>query len=225
MKLGSLKEGGRDGTLIVVSRDLTQAILAWLTAEIGDGNGHLHCETAMIVLGALAGFAAQQAVWAGMAELGTPQHLVFKTVRTRSGETYYLSDLVNEILAGKGEAPTIVSLIAVAAAKAGARTMPDIKGIFRNAMETIGSALFGRPRIPDGHAPRILPRDALTRYWPAAHRLVQGETPPMKARWFALAAGVLLQKMQQSCPPEVAWALMIEAAVPMSIIDPATVPK
>ena len=28
MKLGSLKEGGRDGTLIVVSRDLTKAVRA-----------------------------------------------------------------------------------------------------------------------------------------------------------------------------------------------------
>ena len=28
MKLGSLKEGGRDGTLVVVSRDLTQAVRA-----------------------------------------------------------------------------------------------------------------------------------------------------------------------------------------------------
>ena len=28
MKLGSLKEGGRDGTLVVVSRDLARAVLA-----------------------------------------------------------------------------------------------------------------------------------------------------------------------------------------------------
>ncbi len=28
MKLGSLKEGGRDGTLIVVSRDLSRAVRA-----------------------------------------------------------------------------------------------------------------------------------------------------------------------------------------------------
>ena len=28
MKLGSLKEGGRDGTLIVVSRDLSKAVRA-----------------------------------------------------------------------------------------------------------------------------------------------------------------------------------------------------
>lgn len=208
------------------SRDLTQPILAWLTSEIGDGSGGIHCETAMIVLGALAGFAAQQAVWAGMAELGTPQHLVFRTVRTNSGETFYLSDLVNEMLAGKnGEAPTIVSLVAVAATKAGGRSFPDIKGIFRNSMETIGSALFGRPRIPAGHAPRILPREALTRYWRTAHSLVEGENPPMKARWFALAAGALLQKMQHACPPDIAFALMMEAAVPMSKIDPATVPK
>ena len=33
MKLGSLKEGGRDGTLIVVSRDLTRAVRASGIAE------------------------------------------------------------------------------------------------------------------------------------------------------------------------------------------------
>ena len=36
MKVGSLKEGGRDGTLIVVSRDLTRAVratgIAWVFA-------------------------------------------------------------------------------------------------------------------------------------------------------------------------------------------------
>jgi hypothetical protein len=211
------------------SRDLTRPILDWLTKEIADESGAIHCETAMTVLGALAGFAAQQAVWAGIETLGTPQQLVFNTARTQSGETFYLSDMVNDILAGKsagkGEPPSILAIVAGAAAKAGGRDFPDIKGIFSNAMETMGSQLFGRPRAAAAHMPRILPRDALARYWRAAHGLVEREHPAMQVRWFALAAGSLLIKLQQSCPADIAFALVMEAAVPMSRIDPATVPK
>ena len=217
--------GGPQQPSAVESRDLTRPILDWLTAEIGDESGGIHCETAMTVLGALAGFAAQQAVWAGIAALGTPQQLVFNTIGTKSGETLYLSDLVNEILVSKGEPPSILAIVAGAAAKCGGRDFPDIKGIFSNVSETMGSALFGRPRAPAGHAPRILPRDALTRYWRTAHSFVDRDHPPMKPRWFALAAGSLLIKMQKSCPADISFYLMMEAAVPMSKIDPATVPK
>ena len=34
MKLGSLKEGGRDGTLIVVSRDRSRAVKAFLKRNV-----------------------------------------------------------------------------------------------------------------------------------------------------------------------------------------------
>jgi hypothetical protein len=204
--------------------DLTRPIFDWLTAEIGDGSGGIHCETAMIVLGALAGFAAQQAVWARMAATGTPQQAVFTTVRVKSGETFYLSDQVNDLVAARIEPPSILGIVAGAAAKAGGRDFPDIKGIFSNAAETMGSELFGRPRAPADHAPRILPRDALTRYWHKAHSFVEREHPAMKFRWFAVAAGMLLLKMQESCPPDIAFSLMMEAAVPMSKIDPKTVP-
>jgi hypothetical protein len=206
-------------------RDLTRPILEWLAAEIADESGAVHCETAMTVLGALAGFAAQQAVWAGIAALGTPQHLVFKTRRTKSGETFYLSDMVNEILVGKGETPTVLKVVGAAAAKAGGRDFPDIKDMFLNAAATMGSQLFGRPRAPAGHLPRILPREALTRYWRKAHSFVEREHPAKQPVWFAAAAGSLLIKMQQSCPADIAFALVMEAAVPMSTIDPATVPK
>jgi hypothetical protein len=205
-------------------RDLTVPILDWLTKEIGDDNGGIHCETAMTVLGALAGFAAQQACWAGIAELGTTQQLVFNTVRTKSGETYYLSNMVNDVLAGKDHL-SFLAIVAGAAAKAGGRDFPDIKGIFTNATETMGSALFGRPRAPAGHVPRILPRDAVNRYWRTANGLVEGEHPARKPALFGLAAGSLLIKMHQSCPADIAFSLAMEAAVPMSRIDPATVPK
>jgi hypothetical protein len=205
--------------------DATRPILDWLTKEIGDENGGIHCETAMTVLGALAGFAAQQACWVGAAELGTTQQAVFNTIRTKSGETFYLSNMVNELLANKDQAASVLSIVAGAAAKAGGRDFPDIKGIFTNATETMGSALFGRPRAPAGHLPRILPRDALTRYWRTANRLVEREHHFKKPALFALAAGSLLTKMQQSCPADIAFTLMMEAAVPMSRIDPATVPK
>jgi hypothetical protein len=205
-------------------RDLTVPILDWLTKEIGDESGIIHCETAMTVLGALAGFAAQQACWAGIAELGTAQQLVFNTVRVKSGETYYLSNMVNDVLAGKDHM-SFLATVAGAAAKAGGRDFPDIKGIFTNATETMGSALFGRPRAPAGHVPRILPRDAVNRYWRTANGLVEREHPARRPALFGLAAGSLLIKMHQSCPADIAFSLAMEAAVPMSRIDPATVPK
>ncbi len=189
------------------------------------------CETALTVVGALAGFAAQHGIWEAMVKPGRMAiQEAFVVIETRSGETYFFGDFLNTILASPDPAQLSVWKIVGGAARAmGAEELPDLTPIFKHCAETVGTGSFGLPRLPDGHLPTILPRDAVNRYWPEARRILAGrgaDADPMTwALDVAVAAQQLMLGMKDRIDPLLAAQAVMEAAVPMSRIDPMTVPK
>ena len=188
------------------------------------------CETALTVIGALAGFAAQHGIWEAMVKPGKMAiQEAFVVIETRSGETYFFGDFLNTILAAMDPAQLSVWKIVGAAARAmGAETLPDLTPIFKHCAETVGTGSFGLPRLPDGHVPNILPRDAVNRYWPEARRILASRPDPEPMTWaldVAVAAQQLMLGMKDRIDPLLAAQVVMEAAVPMSRIDPMTVPK
>jgi hypothetical protein len=70
-----------------------------------------------------------------------------------------------------------------------------------------------------------MPREALNRYWAKA-RIIFEQMPA--GQWpmlLAIAAGQLIVAMKEACAPDLACRIFMEAAIPMSKVDPATVPK
>ncbi len=188
------------------------------------------CETALTVVGALAGFAAQQGIWEAMVKPGKMAiQEAFVVIETRSGETYFFGDFLNTILAAMDPAQLSVWKIVGGAARAmGAETVPDLTPIFKHCAETVGTGSFGLPRLPDGHLPAILPREAVNRYWPEARRILASRADPEPMTWaldVAVAAQQLMLGMKDRIDPLLAAQAVMEAAVPMSRIDPMTVPK
>ena len=99
--------------------------MLWLKTERG-----VHAETLLVAIGALAGFAAQNAVWALVKrtgrpvpqfEAGTPQRETgFLCVVTRDGEKFYVGELLNMHLfpeggLGAGHAFSLWGFVAAAA--------------------------------------------------------------------------------------------------------------
>jgi hypothetical protein len=213
---------------------LRDSLLSWLTTARG-----VHVETLMTVVGALAGFAAQQAVWDQLRKAGRPfAKDAFGVAATASGEKFYFGDLLNGYLIPEGARDwTIWGFVAAAAVEAGLpeAELPDYADMFAHVTRTIGTKDFGVPRVPDDHRPHILPKAALEMFWPRAKFILEradGPGPDPKGvaveHWPAVIGLVARQCVLMSkdvLDPALSLRLVMESAIPMSKVDPETVPN
>ena len=150
----------------------------------------------------------------------------FRVVEAPSGETFFSGDTLNGILASmEPKNPSIWKIVAGGTLAAGGEHLPDIGNLFRHCEATAGTSQFGLPRLPDDHLPGILPRAALDRFWPGARLLLALAEPLSWPLHMAHAAQKLMLAMKGSIAPDLAVRIVMEAAVPMSRVDPTTVPN
>ena len=206
--------------------DTPTRIADWLMREIKDQNG-IHCETLLTVIGALAGYAAQQALWEGMVKPGKLAIAqAFKVVETPSGATYFFGDTLDTILVSmEPKHVSVWKIVAGSVLAAGGEHLPNVNDLLRHSAATAGTSAFGLPRLPDDHLPSILPRAAVERFWPGARLLLSLADPLQWPLLMAHAAQKLMLAMKGSIPPDLAVKIVMEAAVPMSRVDPTTVPN
>jgi hypothetical protein len=214
--------------------DLSGGLLTWLQDELRHGR-EIQQEAVLCALGALAGYAAQQAIREALVKpgkLGLDQ--AFVVIETRSGEVFFFGDLLNEIIvakdAGKGGGreqghASIWKIVSDGGYEAGAINLPDVIDMIKHCAATVGREEFGIPRVPDAHMPEILPREAVSRFWPATRRKLAGAEPMGWPLHLAMAAHKLIVDLKDTIRPDIAVQIVMEAAVPMSKIDPVTLPK
>lgn len=198
----------------------------WLTRELRHVDSRN--ETILTAIGALAGFAAQHGIWEAVVKPGRMAlQQAFVVVETRSGEAYFFGDFLNNILATqKPEYLSVWKIVSSTAKSMGASELPDLVPMFKFTAEAVGSPQFGIPNLPEGHTPSMLPRDALTRFWPGALKLLRvGSDPLTCAVDVATAAEQIMLSMKGEIDPSLAARIIMEAAIPMSRVDPLTVPK
>ena len=206
--------------------DIPTRIADWLMRELKDERG-IHCETILTVIGALAGYAAQQALWEGMVKPGKLAITqAFTIVEASSGATYFFGDALDALLASmEPKHLSIWKIVAGGALVSGGDHLPDMGNLLRHCAATAGTSAFGLPRLPDEHLPSILPRAALERFWPGARLFLTLAEPLHWPIHMANAAQKLMHAMKGSIAPDLAVRVVMEAAVPMSRVDPATVPN
>ena len=206
--------------------DTPTRIADWLMRELKDQRG-IHCETLLTVIGALAGYAAQQALWEGMVKPGKLAIAqAFKVVETPSGATYFFGDTLDSLLVSmEPKHVSVWKIVAGSALAAGGDHLPNTNDLLRHSAATAGTSAFGLPRLPDDHLPSILPRAAVERFWPGARLLLSLSDPLQWPLLMAHAAQKLMLAMKGSIAPDLAVKIVMEAAVPMSRVDPTTVPN
>jgi hypothetical protein len=174
-------------------------------------------------VGACGGFAAQVAVWR---ELVLPSNrnpgefLVY--ANTKSKETFFFGEAINQFLFATP--PDRLSFLSVAgAALSSPSELLDIAELAGHVADSLGTEGFGRPRIPPSVDLPELPRDALTRTWGKVARILQTHRP---AEWPAVLGAValnIIDTKRKALAPPVAIRILLEAAVPISKLNPATV--
>jgi hypothetical protein len=206
-----------------------RSIAAVLMAKQIRQAGGIHAETILTEIGALAGFAAQMSIRKGIIE---PQQLdpnaVLVEVVTRNGEKYYFSDLLNWVVfENLTQAPySIWTYVSDVVPQAERALLPEMSDIVSHAARTIGSGRFGVPRLPPEHMPQMAPRIALDEDWRLALREFEGSgrDPPEWPYDLAFAAQWQMLTSRDRLGLPLAAKIVMEAAIPMSKVDPRTVP-
>ena len=227
-------DAGAGRAATAASDDLESAIVAWLSHDLRRGK-QVQYEAVLCALGALAGYAAQQAIREALVKPGKLSlDQAFVVIETRSGEVYFFGDLLNAVIVSEEDAKrggrasghaSIWKIVSDAGYEAGAINLPDVIDMIKHCAATVGSQEFGLPRVPEAHMPEILPRDAVSRLWPEARRRLAGTEPMSWPLHLAMAAHKLIVEVKDALRPDIAVLIVMEAAVPMSKIDPVTLPR
>jgi hypothetical protein len=219
---------------------LTSELVDWLQLELRRGRD-VQQEAVLCALGALAGYAAQQAIREALVKTGKlTLDQAFAVIETRSGEVFFFGELLNAVIVAKDGArissgnsaanggpghASIWKIVSDGGRDAGAINLPDVTDIIKNCAATVGRDEFGIPRVANAHMPNILPREAVSRFWPAARRKLAGKDPMSWPLHLAMAARSLIVSLKHAVRPDIAVQIVMEAAVPMSKIDPVSLPK
>jgi hypothetical protein len=205
-------------------------------------DGGVHAQTLLAAMGALAGFAAQNAALNRAAAATSADGQVpidgLVLVGGTSGERWLAGDWINGHLFNEaGGALPVWGFLAGAAVQAGAplHELADTGEIVRHVATTIGGADYGKLRAPAGHQPSLPPNELLRRSWPLACQIFshplpaamletgRDEPPLHEAHWPIIVAIVTSQFIPMTkdvVDPRITFALALESAVISSKVDP-----
>jgi hypothetical protein len=176
----------------------------------------------MCAAGALAGYSCQAAVRAKNRADGHDDVALLTIATTASGQRLFFGDALNRYLA-ENEL-SIWSLAAGGAQACGCEQLLDLSSIFRHVSESVGSAAFGLPRLPDGHPVPANPHEYLKRLWPefspVSERFCPG--PDLRPLLFGFVIQNLLSQTKGVLDPCISLQIVMESAVPMSKVDLGT---
>jgi len=196
----------------------------------------------MTVVGAVAGFAAQNAalnlITSGAPSGAAPRSLA--VVSTKPGEIFLYGDSINVFLFPEsGSVLPLAALIAGAALRAGVKEvdLPNTGEIAAYVASVVGSGgEFGKLRVRPGVEPQLQPLAALMRFWPKTRDVLarppvkplfrRQERPLQEIHWpivLGLVASQYIAMTKQVLNPSISAALVMESAVITSKIDPEMV--
>ncbi len=214
--------------------NLRETLLGTMKDERG-----VHAETLMVVIGAIAGYAAAHSLWETMIKPGRLKLTRdIHVIETKDGGTYYFGDPLNALLVGgQGSTLPLFGFVAGAAVEAGVPVaeLPDLKEIFGHVSSVVGSPAFGVIRAAEGHRPNVAAREALDLFWPTANAIFSSTENPGPAAGHRLAtehwpvvtsyvAAQFIIMAKAALDPRLSVRYIMEAAISMSKVDPKTVP-
>lgn len=180
----------------------------------------IHVETLLSNLGALAGFGCQMGIRESLILRGSlTEEKAFMVVETKNNIKFFFGDLTNELLIeGK---MSVYSLICGGAQRAGAKVFPDVHEIAGYYARAVGLPEYFMSRLPKQHQPRMYPITALGYWFTTREFQVIWRVEPLHWGWnCALAAQKLIIEAKNVIDPVVAAQIVMEAAIPMSKVDP-----
>jgi hypothetical protein len=215
--------------------NLRENLLKSLKTERG-----IHTETLLTAVGALAGFAAQNAA---LNQVTSPDptlpKLSIAIALGRGGEKYVFGEAVNIYLYPEPKSTLpLGAIVAGAAVQAGVSPadLPNYNDIAKHFATVVGTPEFWRLRAPKDHQPHLPPLELLRKVWPLTHDVLRlplpkgippDREPPLKEiHWpiiVSLVASQFIAMTKDILNPGIGAALVMESAVITSKVDPETI--
>lgn len=200
-------------------------------------NGRVHAETLLASIGAIAGFAAQRALFAAeTAEQPAMRDIHIAT--TKSGGRYFFGEPLNRALFPSSDADAYLKLWSLAAGGAvaaglTASDLPKPEDMFGHVSHALGGDLEGLPSLRE-HRPQAGAQELLKLFWPLATMCFQGElsgagakSGAVSQRWrpviAAYAANRFIRDARSVLLPAESLTIVMETAIYASKLDPAVV--
>lgn len=200
----------------------------------------IHTETLLTAVGALAGFAAQNAALTQVTSPDpTASRLSIAIARGKAGEQYVFGDAVNVYLYPEPNSTLpLFALVGGAVIQAGLTPdqVPDYKEMAKHVAAVVGGPEFGILRVPPDHQPQLQPLELLRKLWPLTRGVMRlplpksippDREPPLKEiHWPIIVSLVAVQFIAMTkgvLNPSLGAALVMESAVITSKIDPETI--
>ena len=219
----------------VAVADIRNHLRAMLIAE-----GRVHAESYLAATGALAGFAAQRALFHRLSGLSAERRVgQVMVATTKSGEKFFFGDRLNDALIARREEEKrlkIWPLAFDAAISSGMKpaAAPKLETLFGYVAGRISEPFFPSPERKPGASAK----DLLTLFWPlarqafdgrlTARKLAEGEIKVVNEHWrpviMAFLAQDCLLEATQAMAPAKALTILMESAIYGSKVDPAEAP-
>ncbi len=207
------------------------------------GDKGVHAETLLVVIGAIAGFAAQNAALIRGADAtkhaGSVPNGSIVAVGTKDGVPFLFGDWINGYLVNEtsSQFTPLHGFAAGSAIQAGAKAenLPSIQDMFRHAASTVGTSEFGEVRVPPQHTPAMQPIQALqTGGWRLTREIfslkppapIPDEPPLEEVHWPIVAsvvAGQFITQTKDVVSPVLAYGLVMESAIVASKVFPTAI--
>lgn len=204
-----------------VANEITRLIIAELSSSDG-----VHIETALVALGASAGFSCQIAIREAFVKPGKiTLDKAFVVVATRSGEKFYMGSLLNECIVTNKKSQNSVWGFVGGAVQSLEKPLPNIEEIFERTSATLGGVDFAKIDVIEKHLPHNSSEELLWKYWNVIRNtLIVNEQEPM---FWPFIIGISAQQIiiqgKDIIDPTLASKLVMEAAIPMSKLDPGRI--
>jgi hypothetical protein len=218
----ALAEKRKEDPLIgpkVGSQEVLQRLL-----EAGKTERGVHAESLLCLLGALAGFSCQISVRMGyQLAPSTMQSDPLMRIDAVDGRHYFFGDAINRPLAESQH--SVWSLAAATAQDLGCSDLPDINEIFKHVTSSVGTDQFGLPRINKPNIPGEMPINYLGKVWPQIYPIATRfcDKPAELPILFGLAIQQAMMQCKTVLDARLALQIVMESAIPMSKIDPASI--
>jgi hypothetical protein len=182
-----------------------------IAAAIAEGlepRSRQHAPTLLAASGALAGFAAQQAL---MLEGGASWAQPMRAKR-----------LDHLLLSSDPSDGSLWWTLSIAAQELGAQHLPEPQTLLAATLKCVGTTQFGQITLPLEYKLNEQPQAALTRLWPrVSETLEDAATKP--AAWPRLMATICAERVvtaRRDVPPHVSLRIIMQAALAMALIEP-----
>lgn len=193
-----------------------------LFAELADERG-VNIETVLTALGGIAGFSCQMMLREAYVDSGkVAEDKVFAIFDGADGEKYFSGNNINEgLLEAQPGNLSVWSLVAGAPHSVGA-PVPDVVAMVKTMAESYGAPAFWIPNVPQGHMPKVMPKELLNRYWNVVRNIQMVNVGAISTMPFAMAqlAQRVILESKAVIDPTIGAVITMEAALRMSRIDP-----